>query len=77
MTRDTVMKALLYRSALIWDRQVKVVGAPRFKWLGAQSFIGNYVSDRRGNTYWLHNWEEVESCVASMIAAQPAVARVL
>lgn len=76
MTRDTVMKALTYRFIQAHRKRIRIVGAPRFKWLGTNA-VRNYVIYRDGSLYEFRTWSEVESCVASMIAAQPAVAKVL
>jgi len=73
------MRALEPR-AIIPDRgsgHIRVTGAPRFGWLGMSTDDGNHVVFGKRSMGVLDSWAEVESCVASMIAARTSVARVL
>lgn len=72
-TRESVMRAISYRT---W-RNIKIFGAPRFGYTGIAGRHIKAVTYDSGVVDKFKTWKEVESCVASMIAARPSVARVL
>ena len=72
-TRESVMRALSYRT---W-RRTKIFGSSRFGFMGIAGSYIKAVTYNTGLVDGFRTWTEVESCVASMIAVRPSVARVL
>lgn len=72
-TREDLIRALTWRHS----SGCRIIGAARYHWYG---FVGRYLKVVFGNTcdvMLFKTADEVESAVASMIAAQPTARRLL
>ena len=72
-TRESVLRALTTRR---FGKTGRIIGASRFGWYGPRAWITEVIGPGTDPVRF-RNWSEVESCVASMIADRPSVARVL